>query len=599
MKSWLRFVRLVLSMGWEIGPRVFLVFVGVSVFGFVIPLLVAVGLRPLVDGVVSGDADSIVLGASMLGAGLLLAVAVPAANRWATIRMRERSIMVHQRRTLALAAKAPRLEHFERPEYWDRLQLLQRSSFELAMGLSILFVGPLIIGQLAVTAVLLGRLEPVLVLLPLVAIPAAWLSQQSERLRRAADLQTAESRRAAIHLFSLSSAASSGMEVRLYGLRDELLDRHKTVSQRIHHGIESAHFKAAALTSASWCGFAAAYVGATLLVLREASAGRASPGDIAMTLALATALVTAAARLTDIAAPALRARTAAEHIWWLEDEATNAARGQLPPPSRLTHGIDLDHATFAYDRGDQTDAATASGPALNDVSLHLPAGSVVAVVGENGAGKTTMVKLLSGMYTPTEGRVLVDGEDLETLDLSAYRTRITAGFQDFMRFQLVIREAVAVGDLARLEDGEAASDALNRASATPIVSRLAHGLETQLGREWEGGVELSGGEWQKLALARSFMRGDPLLVIFDEPTSSLDPQTEHALFEEVAEASRRSRALGSITVLISHRFSTVRMADRIVVLDKGRVIEQGTHDELIAQAGLYAELYNLQAAAYR
>jgi ABC-type multidrug transport system fused ATPase/permease subunit len=286
-------------------------------------------------------------------------------------------------------------------------------------------------------------------------------------------------------------------------------------------------------------------------------------------------------------------------MWWLHDQAARAHGGHIDPPSRLERGIDLDHVTFSYAGDTPPDSGASGRPALDDVSLHLPAGSVVAVVGENGAGKTTLVKLLSGMYSPNSGRVLIDGVELESIDLSAYRRRLTAGFQDFMRFQLAIREAVTVGDLEQLDDDGAATEALAKANSAEIAERLPQRLETQLGRGWEGGVELSGGEWQKLALARSFMRPDPLVVIFDEPTSSLDPQTEHALFEQVAGESRRSHDRGQITILISHRFSTVRMADLIVVLDRGRVVEEGTHQQLLARAGLYAELYQLQAQAYR
>jgi ATP-binding cassette subfamily B protein len=240
---------------------------------------------------------------------------------------------------------------------------------------------------------------------------------------------------------------------------------------------------------------------------------------------------------------------------------------------------------------------------LRDVSLHLPAGKVVALVGENGAGKTTLVKLLTRFYEPTNGRILLDGVELRRLDLDAWRGRISTAFQDFARFDFVIREAVGVGDLPQIEDHEAVHGALARAGAADIASSLPGGLETQLGRDWPGGVELSGGQWQRLALGRAFMRwgptGHPLLVVFDEPTAAIDAPTEHALFERLAAAARSGAIQGTVTLLISHRFSTVRMADRILVLDGGRIVEQGSHDELRRQGGVYAELYELQAAAYR
>jgi ATP-binding cassette subfamily B protein len=239
-------------------------------------------------------------------------------------------------------------------------------------------------------------------------------------------------------------------------------------------------------------------------------------------------------------------------------------------------------------------------PVLDGVSLLLPAGSVVALVGENGAGKTTLVKLLTGMYAPTAGRIMVDAADLGRMDPGQWRARTSAAFQDFARLELLAREAVGVGDLPRLEEREAVGTALERAGAGELRGRLPDGLETQLGRDWEGGTELSGGQWQKLALARAMMRDAPLLLILDEPTASLDAEPEHALFERYARASRRSAAsAGTVTVLVSHRFSTVRMADLIVVLENGRVQEMGDHGALMSAGGLYAELYELQAQAYR
>jgi len=253
----------------------------------------------------------------------------------------------------------------------------------------------------------------------------------------------------------------------------------------------------------------------------------------------------------------------------------------------------------------------------------LPAGAVVAIVGENGAGKTTLVKLLAKLYEPSAGRILIDDAELGRIRADEWRTRLTGAFQDFFRFEFRARHTVGVGDVPRLDDNPAVVTAIARAGADDVVVRLRAGLETQLGPTWPEGVEVSFGQWQKLALARGFMRDLPLVLILDEPTAALDAETEHSLFERYAAAARRrdtrepasDRAAGRlvdttsdrdresdegrITILVSHRFSTVRMADLIVVLDGARVVEVGTHEELMAKGGQYAELYGIQAAAYR
>ncbi|MEQ7128207.1 ABC transporter ATP-binding protein [Actinopolymorpha sp. B11F2] len=591
MNAWLRTGRLLFGIAWEIGPVVVLSYVGVSVIAAVSPLLLAVGLRPLVDGVTTDRADQVMGGAVLCAVGLALTALAPVCYRWTTIRLRERSIMVMERRMLTLAGGAPRVEHLEVPAFWDRLRLLERSTQDLALGMSLAVIGPILLVELAVTAVLLGRLQPVLLLVPVIALPAAWLSQRAEALRRAADLRTAEGRRVAEHLLTLASTAGPATEVRVYGLHHELLDRHRQVSRDVHRGMETGHFLAVAVNAGGWLLFAVTYVGALFLVLREAAGGRATAGDVALTLGLAAAVVLAAGRLSDLAGSLLRTRTASEHYHWLEGQASPSGTGSEPepPPAQLRQGVDLDRVSFRYPGSDRS--------VLSDVSLRLPAGGVVAVVGENGAGKTTLVKLLCGMYAPTEGRILLDDIDLADIDIEAYRKRLTAGFQDFMRFELAIREAVGVGDLPRMDDEDAVRDALAKANAG-FTERLPSGVETQLGLSWQGGVDLSGGEWQKVALARSMLRTDPLLMVLDEPTAALDPHTEHALFEQVAAGARDARS-GRVTLLISHRFSTVRMADLIVVLDQGRVVEQGSHEDLVGQDGLYAELYHLQAKAYQ
>jgi ATP-binding cassette subfamily B protein len=262
-------------------------------------------------------------------------------------------------------------------------------------------------------------------------------------------------------------------------------------------------------------------------------------------------------------------------------------------PTKLRHGIVLTGVSYRYPHRDHD--------VLRGVDLHLPAGSTVAVVGDNGAGKTTLVKLLTGLYTPTSGRITIDGTDLSILDPERWRTRVSAAFQDHARWEFRVGETVGIGDVTSLDDPEAISDAVERAGAGDVVDALPAGLDTQLGPSWPGGVDLSGGQWQKLAIARAMMRRAPLLLVLDEPTAALDAETEHRLFERWTTAAARLRQeTGAVTVLVSHRFSTVRMADLIVVLDQGRVVEVGRHDELLARpGGLYAELFTLQAASYR
>jgi ATP-binding cassette subfamily B protein len=594
MKTWMRAGRLMVGIGWETGPRVFLGFLTASLVGSLGPLLFAFSLRSLTNGIYYGSTSDAVIGGILIATSLLIISSAPFLERWVIPRIRERSIMVMQRRMLKLCAASPGLDHFERSDYSDRLQLIKRNFGDLLMGMANALTGPLILVQLVITAVALARIQPLLLILPTAGFPAAWLGQKAENVQRAGEQRAAEGRRVTQHLFSLASTAQSGKEIRVYNLSRELLDRHKKVVNDVQRSMERALFKSVAVTSTGWLIFGVAYLGAIFLALRAAAAGRISPGDVALTLSLSTALVGAAGRLTQTVGLLLRAVAVADRYYWLADRVLpaqqNGRRGHAPAvPARVTTGFTFEDVTFAYPGNNR--------PALDHVSLSLEAGTVVALVGENGAGKTTLVKLLSRMHTPSHGRILLDGTGIQRFDVHEYRRRLAAGFQDFARFEFLVRENVGIGDLPRLPDAEAVSRALTQANAR-FAQRLPHGLETQLGRNWEGGVDLSGGEWQKLALARAMMRTNPFLVIYDEPTASLDPPTEHALFEQIAADMRGGAADGRITLLVSHRFSTVRMADLIVVLSKGRLLEYGTHTSLMARDGLYAELYRLQARAY-
>jgi ATP-binding cassette, subfamily B, bacterial len=277
---------------------------------------------------------------------------------------------------------------------------------------------------------------------------------------------------------------------------------------------------------------------------------------------------------------------------WLENYAAAVARdADLPAPTRITDGIRFDHVSFSY--------PGSTNRALDDVSLFLPAGAVVAIVGENGAGKTTLVKLLAKLYQPGAGRILIDGTDLAHIETTQWREHLAGAFQDFFRFELRAGQTIGLGDLPRADNEPSVVTALDRAGARDVVESLPAGLHTQLGPTWHEGVDVSYGQWQKLALARGFMRDEPLIAALDEPTAALDAETEHQLFERYASRAQERKTNGSITILVSHRFSTVRMADLIVVLDGAQAVEVGSHDELMARGGRYAELYQIQAKAYR
>ena len=411
-------------------------------------------------------------------------------------------------------------------------------------------------------------------------------------VERAAQERGAQASRLARHLFTIATTAPPGKEVRVTGIGERLVAERRAAWERWYGPV--ARPAGARRCGTRWRGrcSASAYVGAVVFVVVTACGAPA--GEVLLVLA-------AGARLSAYIGATVGEIGFLRGFWmdgsrrlaWLEDYAASVAAPAIcRRPPCCTRGIRLDHVSFAY--------PGTSRVVLDDVSLTLPAGAVVAIVGENGAGKTTLVKLLAKMYEPSSGSILVDDTPLARMPADEWRARLAGAFQDFFRFEFRARHTVGLGDVPRLDDEPAVVAAVDRAGADDVVARLPSGLDTQLGPTWPGGVELSFGQWQKLALARGFMRDEPLLLVLDEPTAALDAETEHALFERYARAARDGggRASGRITILVSHRFSTVRMADLIVVLDGARLVEVGTHDELMAARGQYAELYGIQAAAY-
>jgi ATP-binding cassette subfamily B protein len=507
-------------------------------------------------------------------------------------RFRDKVTIALESHVARLQASVATIAHHERPEYLDRLSMLRNQVFVLDHMYMSVFSTLGWILRLGVTMALLASIHPGLLLLAVFAIPTVLTSTWRPAIERDAQEHGAQSNRLARHLFTIATTAAPGKEVRVTGIGERLITERRTAWERWYGPVASARWGSALWHSVAWAVFGLAYVGAAVFV---SSILHASASAVLLVLA-------AGARLSGYIGATVGEIGFLRGFWmdgsrrlaWLEDYAAALdASGDLPVPSALSSGIRFDHVSFAY--------PGTSRIVLDEVSLTLPAGAVVAIVGENGAGKTTLVKLLAKMYEPSSGAILMGETPLARVNAAEWRARLSGAFQDFFRFEFRAGHTVGLGDVPRLDDEPAVRAAVDRAGAGDVVARLTLGLDTQLGPTWPGGVELSFGQWQKLALARGFMRDEPLLLVLDEPTAALDAETEHALFERYAAAARGTgeRETGRITILVSHRFSTVRMADLIVVLDGARLVEFGTHDELMARGGQYSELYKIQAAAYR
>ncbi len=552
-------------------------------------------LKLLVDAAASADASEALVAAMGLGTTAAIGRLAGSGATRLIFPLKEHTGLYLDLRLIELSAGTVGLEHHERPEYLDQMELLRSEGHVLCGGGTTAASALAVIVQATATGALLASVNPLLLAVPVFAVPSFWTGSRAERLRQRALDNTADDLRLTRHLFELTTSSGPAKELRVFGLGDALLRRHQVLWQGIDSSLDSAGWRGLAWTLAGWSLFALGYAGAVTVVVGDAIAGTVTVGSVVLALALLARINQQVAGAVGTYTSVARMVKVAERYLWLVDYA-RAARDRadhlVPAPERLVQGIELQDVRFRYPDSD-TDV-------LVDVNLTLPAGATVAFVGDNGAGKSTLVKLLCRFYQPTTGTIRVDGIDLADIDVDGWRARLAAGFQDFARLELLAREAVGVGDLPLLDDVVAVEDALGRAGSSDLARSLPDGLDTKLGGSFEGGTQLSGGQWQKLALARAMMRSRPLLLVLDEPTASVDAETEHALFERYAgAASAASAETGGITVLVSHRFSTVRMAELIVVVDRGRVTEVGRHDELVAKGGLYAELHELQARSYR
>jgi len=480
------------------------------------------------------------------------------------------------------------LENFEDPEFYDSLQRARQQTVG-RIGLLAVLLG---IGQSALSLVtLLGVLivfNGWLVLMLVLAVLPSFIGETHfAGLSYSLLFKWTPERRELDYLRYVATSDVTAKEVKLFGLADYFTRKYERLADEFYEANRDLSIKRAAtsggLTVVSTLGYYAAYV----FIIVDTVRGFLTLGELTMlvgTFRQSRGMISGILlRSADMYRQSLFLR---DLFTFLEMKPRTASpEHPVPVPRPIRDGVVFENVGFRYP--DKEDWA------LRGVSLRIGANERVALVGENGAGKTTLVKLLARLYDPTEGRILLDGIDLREYDVDELRGMIGVIFQDFVRYDLKVRENIAVGQIDAIGDQPRIVRAAEMSLADGVIAGLESGLDHMLGRRFKGGANLSGGEWQKVGLARAYMR-DAQILILDEPTASLDARAEYQVFERFADLTE-----GRMAVLISHRFSTVRMADRIVVLEDGSVTEDGTHDELLVLSGRYAELFTLQAAGYR
>jgi ATP-binding cassette subfamily B protein len=591
----IRTLRHLLALSWRVDPRSTAITWLLTVLVSVTPSSVGLAQRWVVDDARrphAGAGWTWLLPAVVLGAlaAMMLTIGGRMQGNLRTGLAGKMDVKL-TREVMADVAAIPGIEHLERADYLNRVFLAVKGTAALAeYAWAVVQVGTAVI-SLALSGVLLAQVDPLLLGLLATTLPVLAFGNRAQAWSRAAHEADAEITRLELHLHGLCLDPNAAKEIRIAGSGPELSRRAAALWDQATRTRQRAQIRGTALQAAGWTLYAAGLGAGIALVAHRVLAGQAGIGTLVMVLTLSAQLRLQLFLVQSNTERTGEAGKVAEHYAWLRQYAASAARaGAESTPPRLTTGITLEDVEFTY-------PGTAT-PVLTSLSAHFAPGTVVGLVGVNGAGKSTLVKLLTGLYQPTSGRILVDGTPLTSIAPHAWAAASCGAFQDFAKFEFPAYQTVGVGDLPRIEDRAAVEAAVARAGAETTVTHLAEGLDTQLGKVF-GGAELSHGQWQRLALARAQMRTAPLLLVLDEPTAALDPQAEHELFDAFARQARAAgAATGAVTVLVSHRFSTVSMADQVIVLADGAVLETGTHEQLMASGGRYARLYATQAAAY-
>jgi len=480
------------------------------------------------------------------------------------------------------------LASFEDPVFYDKLERARRqSAARLGMLSQIASLLQALLSLLSVSVVIISFSWWFLPVLILALLPVFWGETRFAMLAYSLLYRWTPERRQLDYLRLLGASISTAKEVKLFGLGNFLIERTEALFDRYFHENRKLAIQKAVTNAALNVLPLAGYYGAYAAILYRTAKGELSLGDLTFLsgafLRSRNLLESVFSTLSNVSEQALFVRDLFE---FFDSKPTIESPGPLlPAPRPIRQGFEFQNVSFAYANSDK--------PVLENINFRLEQTERIALIGENGAGKTTLIKLISRLYDPTAGRILLDGIDLREYSPSDLRKEIGVIFQDYVKYDMLAKENIGVGRIEYLSDLDRIETAAQKSLASEVVAGLAKGYQHMLGRRFEGGAELSMGQWQKIALARAYMR-DAQLLVLDEPTSSLDARAEFEVFQRFAELTK-----GKMAILISHRFSTVRMADRILVLGGGRIEEQGTHSQLVANGKRYAELFELQAAGYR
>ncbi|WP_161889621.1 ABC transporter ATP-binding protein [Pontibacter russatus] len=589
LKNLPKFFRLI----WETSPRMTVANVLLRLFKSALPITLLYIGKLIIDEVVrltdvAGDRDLTYLWV-LVALELGLAVLSDLINRGITLMDSLLGDLFSNRTSVTLIEHAATLDlaQFEDATFYDKLERARRQTVTRVVLMSQVLSQVQDIVTIGFLAAGLIAFNPWLILILLIAVVPSFLGEShfNERTYSLSRSWTPE-RRELDYLRYIGASDETAKEIKTFNLSGFLASRFKELSDRYYALNKSITVKRAVWGSALSAIGTLAYYGAYIFILFQTVMGVITIGSLTFLAgsfsSMRGLLQGIMTRFSQIAESSLYLQDLFDFLE-LKPQITPPAN-PLPLPRPIRQGFTFENVGFKYHNSERW--------AVRHLSFHLKAGEKMALVGENGAGKTTLVKLLARLYEPSEGRILLDGVDLREYDLNDLRHQVGIIFQDYVRFQMTASDNIAIGQISNILDKERIQGSAQKSLADLVIQRLPDKYDQVLGKRFEKGVELSGGEWQKVALARAYMR-DAQLLILDEPTSALDARAEHEVFLRFSELIE-----GRTAVLISHRFSTVRMADRILFLEQGQLKELGTHEELLARNGKYAELFLLQAKGY-